>query len=413
MSVLRVKENTNAGAGLVKNIYPIVIWVVGFCIVLRYALLDYALVSDAGNEFIVYKTVVETGTWQVIKGHGLLSSCLWTSYMPAMFQRLFNTDIVMTFKLFPCFIFPALPVVVYYLARKMVSPLNAFLASAFLMVQIYFLWIPQFARVGVSLLFWGLALLVIFNDNLKFGKKIILFVVLGACLVTSHYGTTYASLFVLGIACMTLVALRYIKKTHFPYLKALLVFTCVLVVGVILWHGLFNPIPLSYGRSMVTKAIEAETFVAETFKVDEDGYGYWSLEAREEVVKVAFGKTLSSMNIPQKIEFVICWLSILLMSWGLALTVKRYGLGSEWGMLMVVCYLTIVIGVIIPVVSVRYGIARVYFHMVVVLSGCFVVGSRDIAKRLKMPSWFLVVVILAGLGLCASGLMHNMFGLSR
>lgn len=393
--------------------FPVTIWLIGFCIVLRYALLDFAFVSDANSEFVVYNLIIETGRWQVAADRELLSSCLWTSYIPAMFQRLFSTDIVMTYKLFPCFIFPALPVAVYYLARKMVSPFYAFLASLFLMAQIYFLWMLQLARIGVAVVFFSLALLVIFNENLRFRKKVILFGVLAVCLVTAHYGTTYASILVLGTTCVVLVVLRQIKKIQYPHLKALLVFTGALVVGVVLWHGLFNPMPLGVGEGMVRSTVEGKTYVKETVEGEVGGKGYWSLEARESVIQVAFGKTLPDMSIPQKIEFIVSWLAILLMSWGLALMAKRCGVMSELVVLMEVCYLTIVISVIVPVVGVYYGIARVYFHMMVLLSACFAVGSMDVAGRLRIPRWLLMSVVLAVLGLCTSGLAHKIFGLTR
>ena len=390
--------------------YPLVIWLIGLGIVLRYALVDFALVSDASSEFIVYKLAVETGKWQALHEHGLLSSCLWTSYIPAMFQRVFNTDIVWTFKLFPCLFFPFLPVIVYYLARRMVSPFYAFLAAAFLMVQIYFLWMPQLARVGVSLVFYGLALLVIFNENLRFSKKVILFVVLAACLVTSHYGTTYVAVFVFGVTCAVLAALWLIKKIHYPCLKALLVFTGLLVVVVVFWHGLLNPTPLEIGERIIRSTIEGETYgQGSTGEVP----GFWSLEARESVIQVAFGKTFPDMNIPQKVEFIASWLTILLMSWGLALMAKRCGVMRGLVVLMGVCYLTIVGSVIVPVIGIKYGIARVYFHMMMLLSVCFVVGSMDVAGRLRIPHWLVAAVVLAVFGLCTSGLMYEIFGLSR
>ena len=98
--------------------YPVIIALIAFGIVLRYALFDYELISDSACEFMVYSLIVETGKWQIVTHHQLLSSCLFTTFFPAMFQRAFNTDLLMTFKLFPCFIIPFLPVAVYYLAKR-------------------------------------------------------------------------------------------------------------------------------------------------------------------------------------------------------------------------------------------------------------------------------------------------------
>ena len=395
--------------------YPIVIWLIGFGIVLRYALMDYMVFdptfqSDAGREFIVYSLVVETGKWQIIQNHELLSSCLFTTYFPALFQRAFNTDIVMMYKLFPCFIIPALPVVAYYLARKMVSPFYAFLASIFLMVQIFYLYIPAAARVGVALVFLGLAFLVIFNENLCLRVKTLLFIILASCVVFAHYGTTYVALFTLLLACVVLFVLWAKKQYPPPFppaLKAIAVFTMVLLAATVLWHGWGNnTVPLHYGERMVIAVVELEAYE------DESG-GYWALDSRERTVQVAFGESFSDMNPVLKTEFIFSWLTVMLVSWGLAIMVWRRGLKNEFLILLGACYITILVAIIAPTIGVKYGIARVYFQGLVLMSGCFVVGGQDIARRFKIPAFVFLLFVLIPYGLCTSGLLHSWMGVSR
>ena len=411
--------------------YPVIIALVGFGVVFRYALLDYTLMSgDAIQEFRVYSLIVETGKWQIVPNYALVSSCLFTTYFPAIFQRAFGTDLLMTFKLFPCFIIPFLPVVIYYIAKRWISPFYASLASWFVMGQIYFLWALSFSRIMVALVFFGLALLVVFNEDMRFRTKIGLSILLSACLVMAHYGTTFGSLIVIGVVIVVMLSLKAIRRYHYPNLRAMSAFWVILMVWTVVWLGIINGAPLSAGVNFVRDSAKLQTYgenalpdsptkevivgVTEDvpFEVEKE-YGFFSLETRSEVIQVAFGKTLHIMRIPQKIEFAFSWLTILLMTWGLVLTTKRWGLKEDRVLLMLACYSTIVAGVVIPTIGIRYGIARVYFHMVLVLAPCFIIGSLDVAKRLKVPIPLALMAVLIPYGLCTSGIMHSFFGLAR
>lgn len=401
--------------------YPIIIGIIGFLVVLRYALLDFTLgLGDTEGEFMVYSLIVDTGKWQIVGNQALLSSCLFTTYLPAMFQRAFNTDIMMTYKLFPCFIMPILPVAVYYLTKKWLAPHYAFLASVFIVIQIYFLWGIAFSRILVAVSFFALGLLVIFSGRQWFKVKVGLLVVLSSCLVTAHYGTTFVVFFAVSIACMLLRALQEIKGFAYPHLKPLLVFLVVLTVVGVPWLGVINRIPLGSAERMVRDSVTLKIHGETHSSIDEDPtsganrvYNFFKLGTREEVVQVAFGKTLPYMNTPQRIEFVLSWLTILLMSLGLALMIKREGFKNELVALMCVCYFIIVISVIFPPISVRYGIARVYFSMVVVLAPCFIVGGLCVADKLKCPRLLVILAVLIPYGLCTSGIMHSFFGIVR
>lgn len=392
--------------------YPIAIWLIGLAIVLRYALVDYTVFdptfqSDAGREFIVYSAVVKTGEWQILWGHELLSSCLFTTYFPALFQRAFGTDITMTFKLFPCFIISALPVVVYYLARKLLTPFYAFLASLFFVSQLYYLSIPAAARVGVASVFLGLAFLVVFKENLRLRFKVPLLAILAACVTSAHYGSTWVALPTLGCACLGLFILWAGKVYTYRFLKALTVFAVVLLVATLIWHGWINKgEPLGYGGRMVEEVAGLE--------VDRDqGGGYLALDSREGAIQVAFGGGFFGMNPVLKTEFIFSWLTVVVMSWGLAVTVRRWGLRNELTILLGACYFIILLSIVAPTIGIKYGVSRVYFQELVLLSGCFGVGGEDVARRFRIPAPVFLLLVLIPYGLCTSGLLHSWVGVSR
>jgi len=402
--------------------YPIIIGIVGFGLVLRFALFDYMLVKDAGREFILYTSITETGVWSVIPSQGLLSSCLFTTYFPAIFQRTFDTDLVMTFKLFPCFIIPALPIVVYFLAKKWVSPSYAFLAACFLMGQVHFLGAPAYARIAIASVFFGLALLVIFNSDIGFRTKVWLFVLLSLGLVTAHYSVTFVTLFVIGIAVIAMFSLKIVKGYHYSNLWAGVAFLAILSLATVVWLGIINTTPLRYGLVMIEKTIELETsppcypsgeYIEEAtggIGESEKDYGFFSLESRSVLLQVAFGKTLSVMNIPQKIKWGLSWFFVMLMAWGLVLIVKRWGLREEWVLLMLACYSAIAFSVIIPAIGWGYGVGQVHFQALVALAPCFVFGGLDVARRLRIPATLLLLVFLILYLVCMLGIADNIFG---
>lgn len=416
--------------------YPLIIVLIAFAVILRYAFADYALVSDAETEFMVYSSMAETGKWGIVANQTLLSSCLFTTFFPALFQRTFNTDLVLTYKLFPSFIVPFLPVVVYFLAKKWTSPFYAFLASAFVMGQIYFLWALSFSRIMVALVFFSLALLVIFDERFGLKAKIGWAMLFALCMVTAHYGVTFGTLGAVGIVIVTMLVLKGIRRYHYPNLKAMSAFWVVLLVGTIVWLGIINTYPLACGKMLVLRSLKIEPPRTEVVSpplivnpsttsppmdvvkipipvVEKEEYGFFSLESRETVIQAAFGKTLPIMNIPQKIEFALSWLTILMVTWGLAITTWRYRLGNDWVLLMLTCYGIIVVSVILPEIGLGYGIARVYFHMVIVLASCFIIGGKDVAKRIRVPAPVVLLTVLILYGLSTSGVTHILFGLAR
>jgi len=248
---------------------------------------------------------------------------------------------------------------------------------------------------------------VIFNENLRFRVKVFLFIVLAICIVFAHYGTTYVTLFSLALACVGLFFLWAVKRYKYPFLKVMSVFAVVLLVATVLWHGWGNNAkPFLYGRNVITYVVGLETF-------EEESGGYWALDAREETIQVAFGESFFDMNPVLKTEFIFSWLTVGLMSWGLAVMAWRWRLKSEFVVLLGVCYITIVGSVIAPAIGIKYGIARVYFQELVLLSGCFAVGGQDIARRFKIPAPVFLLLVLVTYGLCTSGLLHSWVGVSR
>jgi len=136
--------------------------------------------------------------------------------------------------------------------------------------------------------------------------------------------------------------------------------------------------------------------------------------------------------LPQRIEFVFSWLTIVLMSIGLLITIVKLrtraaisyakhgkpgylpeNLSAEYIALSIACYILVVATVLLPYVSEAYGASRTYMQMMVPLSVFFVIGGIEVARYFKLRPHLLLVAILVPYFLCTTGFMCQIFGSPR
>jgi len=353
----------------------------------------------------------------MVENHGLLSSCLPTTIVPALIQRATGFEPLLVYKWYSIILLPLLPVVVFLLASRFINKRYAFWVGLFFMAQLYFLHAPTYARVNMALIFFGLALLVIYGyPQGSYKWRVPLLGILAMGITVSHYGTAFASLFIFGAVLLWLIGLGLYKKSRKNIAVVAIVF-CFIAVSVGIWHAGVTYIPWVYARSFVVDT--ARDLKVSTEVIDDPAVGVnpslFDMESREGVVQVAFGKTLPIMNNAQKTEFVFSWLTILMMTYGLfvAVRARRGELGGRFTTMAVVCYLLILAGIALPYLSTHYGIARIYYTALVPLSLCFVIGAMDVAKRVKLPAEIVMAIVLVPFSLCTTGLLHSFIGLSR
>ena len=230
----------------------------------------------------------------------------------------------------------------------------------------------------------------------------------------------FVALFVFGVAIVAMFILGRVRRYCYPNLWAGVAFLGILLVATVVWLGVINTAPMKSGLTLTEKTVTLETYPPRNpsgeyieEKTGETGkeYGFFSLETRSSLVQIAFGRTLSTMDIPQKMKWGLSWLFVLLMAWGLVLMTKRWGLREERVLMMLACYSALAISVISPAIGLGYGVGQVHFQTLVVLAPCFVIGVQDIAGRLKIPESLLLLSILVPYLLSMTGLMDSIFGI--
>ena len=336
------------------RVYPIAIFLISVSLLLMYSLRSTHIIgSDTHRTYFMFLTTMDNLKWSQL-GFGNLDSALSITVLPAVYQAFLSIDPEYLFKILCSLIVSVVPLASYLIAKKYIGNFYAFLASLLLMSQITFLWTPSYARVNIAILFFALAIMVMFNDSIGRFNKTALFIIFSASIIVSHYGVTYVTFFALIATWFVMQILskivshkkgpaavpagNHIKKEH-PYPLAIEERAPPIDNSPTSNTATQKP-PRTWGGKGITAAIVALFFamlflwysevIGSTFsqgvRFVSDTFANWQWFLGEDVggqpVQAATGKTLSSAIWPQRIEFVFSWLTIILIVVGL-LTVTR------------------------------------------------------------------------------------------
>ncbi len=388
-------------------IYPSIIYLIGITITLVYAFTNnYTVVSDTAREYLIYTSIIEGKSLQAFWGvfpYTLQSTSLSTTLFPALLQKVTGIEPLLLFKLYSSFLIPLLPVVVYFIAKRFMPNLYAFLAAVFFMGQVVFLHAPSIARSNIALLFLALSLLVILHLGLSKKVKFPILFVLAIGMVISHYSTTFISLFILLGTGIIILLWQLLKREQLPYRNSILVVCLSLIVGITVWYGLITQTPFAEYLAPGSEQEHRITDITSRDKITQAAFG----------IKNPDGDTTFTFNWA---TFAFNWLVVMLMSYGLLITLIRWrrekAVPLEYLVLSIIGYITIVAVVILPFVSRAYGIERTYYQMLTFLSIYFIFGCSDVARRLRLKPYMVILPVL--LPYCyfiyTTGIIHSILG---
>ena len=384
--------------------YPSIIYLMSIAIALIYIFRypNFLSLNDLTREYTIYSALVGGGNLSSFWGvapFGLQSSCLSTTLFPALLQKIMHIEPLLFYKLYSAFAPSFLPLVVFFIVKKFTSNFHAFLVSVFFMGQIVFLNAPSIARTNIATLFFALSLLTILTPSLSRKAKfpILFFLVIG--MVVSHYSVAYISLFILGATLVIGLLWQLVRKVLLPHKSSILVVCLSLIVGLTVWYGLITQTPW---HNAVDFAKNVATMNFPSPVGSESGNKITDLTNRDAITQAAFGVKNPNGNTAFSFSweaFSINWLVIIVMSYGLLITLMRWrsekAVPLEYLVLSIVGYAMIATVVIVPYVSRVYGIERVYFQMMVFLAIYFVFGCSDIAKRLRLKPYMVILPMLS------------------
>jgi hypothetical protein len=367
----------------------VTIYLIAFGIVLGYGLSHFP-VNDGVKEYDEMLLNIQSGWTHRLT---LVNSCLVTTWLPAMIQRLTHVDSLFIFRLIPALFYPLMPAFVFIIARRYVNLRYAMIAASLVLLNSHFAFFPDIGRVGVALGFMAGMIWALLE------KRMIWTLVFAVLTVFSHYGTSLVAIGVVGF-----VTVGYLVW-NLKLLKQYLAVLCVLVAVTGAWH--FGV--ASYSGKIMFQTVSQSAQVGQILPVNPN---VLDIQTREPAVQAAFAIN-NSMSTPVIIEIAANWMVVILVSIGLYFILRDKVMDLQYKLFSLILYLLIVLTVAIPSLSTYYGGMRMFFTSLMALGVGFVLASRKVAQVIHVNPFILVFIVLFIYGLATTGLIYRPFGLEK
>jgi uncharacterized membrane protein len=381
---------------------------------------------------LVFLTTSHRGRWSPSLLHDGYNACLSLTVLPTMFLRWTRVSDPYVFKVFFQLLYAVCPVLVYQLGRRVASPVVGLVSAVYFIGFVGFVQdMPMLNRQEVAFLFFAAALLVLFLSEQADRTRRLGFCAFGAGMVVSHYSTSYfaAAVFV-GLLVLHPVATRLLprlRRTRSDGTTSSFPLTWwtvgLLLATVVVWNGPANHTG-SHLTASVTSAVRAalghggerapETAysVAGGSKKTTEAAAFDGLLAQERAVRdrhpdafipapppsatltplvprqtmpaTSLGRTLTgSADNARRLNRL--WRTAaalglqLLPAIGLLLVLLRRRwsgeVAVEAALLAVVTLVVLAAQVVLPVLSLDYGVARSFMQALMVLGPFVAIGT--------------------------------------
>jgi uncharacterized membrane protein len=383
---------------------------------------NHIIGSDIHVWYYTFQITLDNLHWSVL-GPSIIDACLSISLLPAIYYTFLNINPECLFRLLYPLLFSTSPLVVYIIAKKYIGRFYAFLASFFFMAQVIFLWTTGISNTNLAILFFALAIMVLFHQDIGEFAKRPLFIIFAASCIISHYSTSYIFLFVLlstGIGMEIMHRILYASQSaaldipRSPFKRGITITIVLLFFAMLFfWYSQVTAAAFNVGVGFIHR-----TFI----NLNE----WYLLEQRGSTITAAVGKDICT--IPQRIRMVASWLSVAFIAIGVLSTMARYKrmvaipdpehikpnflyskFEIEYFVLVLVGSAIMGLSVILPFVMAGYSMERTFFQMLTVLSLFFVVGGIMVARWLRARPHWIILVVLIPFFMCTTGTMYQIF----
>jgi uncharacterized membrane protein len=433
--------------------YAAMLLFVGLSLALLLAFRSSHLIgTDTHFEYYTFMNTFNAGHWAVFD-HSLLDACLSVSILPTIYQAVLAVPPEPMFKALYPILFSCSPLIVFQMSRRYLADHFAYLAGFFFISQLFFIWVTSNARTAMAVLFFMLALMVLFENRIPKVSKRLLVTLFLMGIVFSHYSTSYIVfiLLIFAWAAVSLIPSRVRGRTIVT-LFLLLIMTEVIV----LWYGFATVTPLEYAVNFAKQTLQSI------------GTIFTGHAERGSDVQSAFGAGVASKGIAHIVQFLATWLTLGSIAIGLLVLVRHFWItiikkrvperpvylkhdfDANFMALAFSAAGLIFLMTVIPFLSTGYEITRVYPLALTSLSVFFVIGGILIAialnrlfggiisirkgcslraylsglkgliapslgewKRAEVVAIVVLLLILAPYFLSSTGAMHNLLGTPR
>lgn len=395
---------------ITEKTYPVSIWMIGLSLLLMHGLTsNYIKGSDIHGEFYVFKLTLNNLYWDIEAHQSALNSILSVTILPVIYKQFTGVNDHYIYKLLFPLVFSVIPLGLYCSFQKYISKRESFIACLFFVSQGTFIFeLIEHARQGIAFLFFTLAIMVFFDDEIdKLNRKVLL-IIFTIGIVLSHYATAYAYTLILIFSWLSLLTYNKLDYKNKKHSEVTLNFILLLLTIVILWYGQITKVPF---KDFLNFIIDTFTNLTSIFLED----------SRDKSALNAIGIGIQN-KLAYQLFFWIRNVTLIFMLTGTISCFTKYckiKLEAEYRTFMLSSIFLVALMIILPFVSSGYGITRLYLQTLIILAPFFVVGGKLITinfikmtsiKKLNANKNFILVPLICILllqNICATTLIFN------
>ena len=175
-----------------ETLYPLAIITITISLLLHTSLISpYLWGYDIHYETFLANLVIDSALWD-FTSPGNVNAMLSVVILAPVYSYITGLNLTWVFKLVCPIIFSLVPLGLYHIFQRQTTAKNAFLACFFFTSFItFYAEMASLARQEIAELFLVLLIMIMAARNIPRITNFALFVVFGASLIVSHYGTSY------------------------------------------------------------------------------------------------------------------------------------------------------------------------------------------------------------------------------
>lgn len=395
------------------------VFIISLSIVLLYSLRSYHLLGvDTHFEYFQFKTLLTYNSWQnsLLDSDisSLLNYIIIVNIFPYLYYLILDIPPEFLFKILFSIIFAFSPLIIFAICNKYFDKIYSFLGSIFFVFQMNFMTTPIQVRTNIAIMFIMLFIMTLLLLKNRF--KSVLLVLFFISSMFCHY--TSPELF-----CIILVFAYIIEKVlnkFYKFEKMLsfnVVFSCLAVT--FFWYGLIMHV--IFGTSVHFFDYFSDSLLNTVWDQGKSTY-----------TTALLGENIVKKGIPHIIEFFITWMILLTILIGFIYTTiitmfKKIKISFFEKLLephIKIDSIVVILGfcflcsygcmMYLPYLSQNYGIDRVYFVGLSIMSIFFLMGALIIPNTLNYKKgYLLILLILLPYFFCVNGSFYQIYGYPR
>ncbi len=322
--------------------------------------------------------------------NSLQNTALFSSYFPAVISHSLRFPVEAFFKVWTAAGVACVPVMAYFIARRLLSQFSAVFASLFVMGWVTFYQGGSYARSNFAMVIYGgliLAMLSSWRSRYRYSVS----VALAGALSFAHYGAAIIAVLTIGGMLLFAVVRRYWRSAGYIGMVLLAVLLAGFVWHVEVNHSAWRNVGLMVGDIQQMARVGGN--VTSDHSIDNP---LVSVSSRDKITQVALGVLHPDGDNSVQVNWWLigfAWLTVGLMSYGSWVVLRgRYGLFYKW--LVFLSYCALAATVVLPQVSRGYGIEKVYYQALMATAPCLAIGGQAVAAKVRCPVWLLLPALL-------------------